>query len=158
MTVDRTFLSDVEPFVMEDELKPAAQRKIRPSWFKRLRRIVADLGLLEDSIAAMPDSKASIFHGNSSALASATLTLDITTPRQRISNNGAFTLVAPTADGSCVLLIQNLLSAGAVTFSGFTTQAPYRGVTLTTTAGDWFLLRIDVIGGFALVKITQETT
>lgn len=157
MSVDRTFLSDAEPLVFDDPKTPSAARKVRPMWYKRLRRMSADIGALEDSVAALPDSQETLDHLYSADLPSATLTLDVSIPRQRIINTAAFTLVAPSVDGSCVLLIQNL-TAGAVTFSGFNTQAAFRGDTLTTSAGDWFLLRIDRIGGFSFVKITQEAT
>lgn len=127
-------------------------------WYKRLRRMSADIGALEDSVTALPDSQETLYHGNSDDLASATLTINASIPRQRVTNAGAFTIVAPSADGSCVLWIQNGVSPGAVTFSGFSTQAAFRGATLTTSAGDWFLLRIDRIDGFSFVKITQEAT
>lgn len=163
MTVDRTFLTEAEPLVFEERANPAAARKIKPIWYKRLARLIADIGGLEDSVAALPDSQATLYHGDSDELETFaglgnTLDVDATIPRQWVRNTGAFTIRAPTVDGSCVLLVVNLSGAGAVSFNGFITAAAYRGDTITTTPSDWFLLRIDRIGGFSLVKITQETT
>jgi hypothetical protein len=53
-------------------------------------------------------------------------------PLQYITNGGAFTLTAPANDGSCVLLVTNNGSAGAITFSGFSVGAS-TGDPLTTT-------------------------
>lgn len=40
-------------------------------------------------------------------------------PLQYMLNTGAFTITAPTADGSCALLVQNRNGAGAITFTNF---------------------------------------
>lgn len=156
MSVDRTFPHDAEPLVFEEQKAPASARKIRPLWYKRLKRIVADIAGLEDSIAALPDNQTDVLHPNSSTLTDATLNLDVSIPRQRITNTGAFTVVAPTTNGSCCLLITNGVGSGTITLSGFNTEAAYRGATLTSTSSHWFLLRVDRISGISLVKITQE--
>lgn len=78
---------------------------------------------------------------------SGTLTIDCgTCPLQYVTNGGAFTLAAPSNDGSCFLLITNNGSAGAITFSGFSVGS-YTGDSLTTTNGNKFLLTIVRING-----------
>jgi hypothetical protein len=62
-------------------------------------------------------------------------------PQQYVSNNGAFTITAPTTDGNCILLIRNTASAGAVTFSGFTVGSN-TGATMVTTSGNIYTVMI----------------
>lgn len=62
-------------------------------------------------------------------------------PQQNLTNNSAFTLAAPTWDGSCTILDTNAASAGTITFSGFTVGGATGG-TLTTTNTNKFSLFI----------------
>jgi hypothetical protein len=57
------------------------------------------------------------------------------------TNNGAFTLTAPTSDSAVDLLVTNGATAGSITFSGFTV-GPSTGDPLTTTNGHRFLISI----------------
>lgn len=157
MSVDRTFPHDAEPLVFEEQKTPAAARKIRPLWYKRLKRLVGDVGALEDSVAALPDSQATVDHGDSGDLASTTITVDVSIPRQRLRMTGAFTIVAPSTDGSCAILLQSVATA-TITLSGFSTQTAFLGTSMSITSGDWFLIRIDRINGVSLIKFTQEVT
>lgn len=157
MSVDRTLPHDAEPLVFEEQKTPAAARKIRPLWYKRLKRLVADVGTLEDSVAALPDSRATLNHGDSGDLASTTLTVDTSIPRQRLRMTGAFTIAAPSEDGSCAILLQSLATA-TITLSGFSTETAFLGASMSITSGDWFLIRVDRINGVSLIKFTQEVT
>lgn len=67
-------------------------------------------------------------------------------PLQYITNNGAYTITAPSNDGSCVLLVTNGASAGATTFSGFTVGSN-TGDALTTTNTNKFMIFIIRING-----------
>lgn len=67
-------------------------------------------------------------------------------PLQYITNNGAYTITAPSNDGSCVLLVTNGASAGATTFSGFTVGSN-TGDSLTTTNTNKFMIFITRING-----------
>jgi len=67
-------------------------------------------------------------------------------PLQYITNNGAYTITAPTNDGSLILLVTNGASAGATTFSGFTVGSN-TGDALTTTNTNKFKIYIDRING-----------
>lgn len=71
---------------------------------------------------------------------------------KRITNDGAFTLAAPTASGDYTMVIQmtNGVAAGTVTVSGFSKQA---GDSLTTTNGDDFFLFITKINGFTSLTV-----
>lgn len=68
------------------------------------------------------------------------------------TNNGAFTLTAPTSDCAIDLLITNGASAGSVTFSGFTVGSVV-GDALTTTNGHRFIVSIRRIAGVATYMI-----
>lgn len=61
---------------------------------------------------------------------------------QYVTNSGAFTLTAPSADGSYVLLVTNDASAGAITFSGFTVGSNV-GDALDTTNTNKFKIYVD---------------
>lgn len=67
-------------------------------------------------------------------------------PLQYITNNGAYTITAPSNDGSGVLLVTNGASAGATTFSGFTVGSN-TGDALTTTNTNKFMIFIIRING-----------
>jgi hypothetical protein len=77
-------------------------------------------------------------------------------PLQYIPNTGVFTITAPSADGTCMLQIENGAGAGAVTFSGFTVNGN-TGEPLTTTNGSKFVVTIWRIHGTAsyLIKALQ---
>jgi hypothetical protein len=69
-------------------------------------------------------------------------------PLQFTNNSGAFTITAPSSDGSCILLVTNVTGAGAISFSGFST-APGASTALTTTVGSKFSIQIWRINGTA---------
>lgn len=73
-------------------------------------------------------------------------------PAQYLINNGAFTLGSPSLDGTCLLLMSNSASAGAVTFSGFTTGSN-TGDALTTTVNNKFTLSIWRINGISSYRV-----
>lgn len=88
---------------------------------------------------------------NLGTVSSGSITIDCgKCPLQYLSNGGAFTLVAPSNDGSVMLLVTNTSAAGAITFSGFTVGASV-GDTLTTTSASKFTLsiwRINSVSGY----------
>jgi hypothetical protein len=71
---------------------------------------------------------------------------------QFATNNGAFTLAAPSNDGACLLLITNGASAGTITFSGFTVGSN-TGDALTTTNTSKFLLSITRVNSIATYTV-----
>jgi len=73
-------------------------------------------------------------------------------PLQYITNNGAFTITAPSNDGSMILLIQNGTAAGTISYSGFTNGAS-TGDTLDTTNGHNFMMSIIRINGISTFVI-----
>lgn len=81
-------------------------------------------------------------------------------PQQYIANNGAFTITAPAHDSNCLLLIRNGGSAGAVTFSGFTTVSGQTGTAIGTTSGSVYTVMIwritDATGSVAGYTVTQD--
>jgi hypothetical protein len=76
-------------------------------------------------------------------------------PLQYITNGGAFTLTAPVLDGSCVILITNNASAGAITFTGFTVSSNV-GDLLTTINGSKFSLFVWRINGISAYRISAH--
>lgn len=72
---------------------------------------------------------------------------------QYLSNNGAFTLAAPSSDCAIDILVTNAGSAGTITFSGFTVGSN-TGDALTTTDTNKFLISIRRINGSSLYGIT----
>jgi hypothetical protein len=87
-------------------------------------------------------------------ISSGTVTPDPTAQNyQYLTNNGAFTLAAPSSDCAIDILIINGASAGAITFSGFSVGSN-TGDTLTTTNGNKFLISIRRINGTSLYGIT----
>lgn len=74
-------------------------------------------------------------------------------PLQYITNNGAFTITAPAADGSMVVLVTNGATAGAITFTGFTVRSGGTGDALTTTNGDKFAVSITRINSVAFYSV-----
>ncbi|SHM07063.1 hypothetical protein SAMN05444159_7592 [Bradyrhizobium lablabi] len=67
-------------------------------------------------------------------------------PIQTITNNGAYTITAPSNDGFCLLKVTNGASAGATTFTGFSVGTN-TGDGLTTTNGNKFVISIIRAGG-----------
>lgn len=88
--------------------------------------------------------------------ASTTVTVDCgARPLQYLVNNGAFTLQAPSNDGSCMVLMTNAASAGVVTFSGFSVGSS-TGDSLTTTNGNSFTLSVWRINGISGYRIAAH--
>ena len=96
---------------------------------------------------------ANVVANNIGTLASTTYTIDCgLSPLQYLTNNGAITLAAPANDGSCLVMITNGALAGAVTFSGFTTNSN-TGEALTTVNGNKFAItvwRINTIASYVI--------
>lgn len=65
-------------------------------------------------------------------------------PLQWIADTGAWTLTAPTTDGSCILQVEMGASAATPTFSGFTVGTNV-GDAFTTTSGNKFKIYISRI-------------
>jgi len=71
-------------------------------------------------------------------------------PLQYITNNGAYTITAPTQDGSCIILVTNGASASTTTCTGFTVGSntgAYTCATLPTTNTYKFSISIWRING-----------
>lgn len=80
-------------------------------------------------------------------VSSGTTTLDMANGNyQKLTNNGAFTLAAPSDTGAIDLEITNGASAGSITFSGFTVGSS-TGSALTTTNTNKFIVSIRNING-----------
>ena len=91
----------------------------------------------------------------SKSLTTGSVTIDCgTCPLQFITNGGAFTITAPSNDGSAILLVTNNASAGAITFSGFSVGSN-TGDSLTTTNGNKFLITIVRINGSSTYAIKE---
>lgn len=81
------------------------------------------------------------------ALATGSVTINCgNRPLQTITNGGPFTITAPASDGSCLLLVTNNATAGAIAFSGFAVGALV-GDALTTTNLSKFSISIWRING-----------
>jgi hypothetical protein len=76
-------------------------------------------------------------------------------PNQYITNGGAFTITAPANDGSCLLLVTNNSSAGAITFSGFSVGSN-TGDALTTTDTHKFSISIWRTNGVSGYRIAAH--
>ena len=84
---------------------------------------------------------------NLGTINSGTTTLDCGLMRsQYLTDNGAFTLAAPSNDGMCVIKVTNSAAAGVITFSGFTVGSN-TGDAINTTNGDKFFISILRING-----------
>lgn len=87
-------------------------------------------------------------------VSSGTTTIDCgKNPGQYLTNNGAFTLAAPSNDGECTVQVINGASAGAITFSGFS-EGSNTGDPLNTTSGDKFDIVISRINSNSHYLIT----
>jgi hypothetical protein len=89
---------------------------------------------------------------SSLSLTTGSITLDCgARPTQYITNNGAFTITAPSNDGSCMLLVTNGASAGTITFSGFTMANIGDPLTTTNTSKfSVFIWRINGVTGYRI--------
>lgn len=76
-------------------------------------------------------------------------------PLQFQTNSGAFTLTAPAADSSCILLSTNDASAGAITFSGFSVGSN-TGDALTTTNTSKFSIHIWRVNGVSGYRVAAH--
>lgn len=96
---------------------------------------------------------ANVTSSNQGTKSSGTFTIDCgVCPLQYITNGRAFTLAAPANDGSCMLLVTNNASAGAITFSGFSVGSN-TGDALTTTNTNKFTIgiwRINSVAGYRI--------
>jgi hypothetical protein len=92
---------------------------------------------------------ANVTSANLGTQTTGTLTIDCgLCPLQYVVNGGAFTLAAPANDGTCLLRVLNNVSAGAITFSGFTVGSN-TGDALTTANGAYFTISIWRIGAIS---------
>jgi hypothetical protein len=76
-------------------------------------------------------------------------------PLQFIPNNAAFSITAPVNDGTCMLLVTNGATAGAITFIGFS-EGPTTGDPLTTVNGSKFTISIWRINGTAGYRVAAH--
>jgi hypothetical protein len=76
-------------------------------------------------------------------------------PLQYCVNGGAFTLAAPAADGSMILLVTNNATAGTITFSGFSVGSS-TGDALTTTNTNAFSIHIWRVNGVSGYRIAAH--
>lgn len=92
---------------------------------------------------------ANVTSNNLGTISSGTTTLDCgARPLQFLTNNGAFTLAAPSNDGSCIVLVTNGASAGTITFSGFSVGSS-TGDTYATTNANKYSLSVWRVNGTA---------
>src|ERR1035437_2267546 len=99
---------------------------------------------------------ANVTPANLGTKSSGTTTIDCgTAPLQYLTNGGAFTLAAPSNDGSCIIQVTNNGSAGAITFSGFTVSSS-TGAALTTTNTNKFMISIARINGSSIYTTTAQ--
>jgi hypothetical protein len=108
-------------------------------------------GALLASLAAADQVLSGGANVTSLSLATGNVTIDCgARPLQFITNGGAFTITAPANDGSCMLLVTNNASAGAITFTSFTVGGS-TGDALDTTNTHKFTIsiwRINSISGY----------
>lgn len=76
-------------------------------------------------------------------------------PLQFITNGGAFTITAPTNDGSCILLVANNATANTISFSGFSVGSN-TGDSLDTTNTHKFSIFIWRINGTAGYRVAAH--
>lgn len=87
------------------------------------------------------------------SLATGNVTIDCgSRPLQSQTNGGAYTITAPSNDGSCILGVANNATAGAITFSGFNVGAN-TGDALDTVNGHNFMITIVRISGVSTYMI-----
>jgi hypothetical protein len=99
---------------------------------------------------------ANVTSNNLGTISSGTTTVDCGLgPLQYFTDNGAFTLAAPSNDGSCIVLDTNGASAGTITFSGFSVGAN-TGDAIDTTNGHKFSISIWRINGTSGYSISAH--
>jgi hypothetical protein len=112
---------------------------------------------VNDTVAVLgtPDQTQSggvhITPANLGTVSSGTTTIDCgTVPMQYLINGGAFTLAAPSNDGSCTVLTINNSSAGTISFSGFSVGSSTGDAMDTTNTHQFsiFIWRIDGTSGY----------
>lgn len=84
-------------------------------------------------------------------LATGNITVDCgNRPEQNITNSGPFTITAPAVDGSCLLLVTNDGTAGAIAFAGFSVGASTGDPLdlVNTNKFTIFVWRINGISGY----------
>ncbi len=90
------------------------------------------------------------------SLATGNITIDCgTAPLQFVTNGGAFNFTAPANDGSCIVLITNNGSAGAVSFLSFS-EGSNTGDGLDTTNGHKFSVSVWRINGTSGYRIAAH--
>ncbi len=75
--------------------------------------------------------------------------------QQYFTNGGSSTIVAPAADSNCLVMMTNNVSAGTITFSGFSVGSD-TGAMLDTTDGHSFTLSIYRINGISGYRIAAS--
>jgi hypothetical protein len=105
---------------------------------KRAQALVGGVEITSYSIGTVTSGTTTIDCGNS--------------PQQYLTNGGAFTFHSPAADGNCLVMITNNGSAGAVTFTGFTSEASH-GDALDTTSGHAFTISVWEINSVADYRV-----
>lgn len=99
---------------------------------------------------------ANVTSQNLGTVSSGTTTIDCgSRPLQFLTNNGAFTLAAPSNDGSCMVLTTNGASAGTISFSGFSVGSS-TGDALTTTNTQKFTISIWRINGTSGYRVAAH--
>src|SRR5215472_16706973 len=138
---------------------PALTAYVRPSNWNANHTVGGTLDAAQlPSQAARLDLPDQVVTGGANvtsvSLAAGTITVDCgKCPLQFITNSAAFTINAPVADGSCMLLITNAaVGAGAITFTGFTSEANH-GDSINAGANNKFTLSIWRINGTASYRV-----
>lgn len=112
-----------------------------------------------DTVAVLGTADQTVAGGanvTSQSLSTGNVTIDCgSRPLQFITNGAAFTITAPANDGSCMLLVTNNASAGAITFSGFSVGTN-TGDALTTTNTNKFTISIWRINGTSGYRIAAH--
>lgn len=121
-------------------------------------REAAGIIAVEGSTVALLDTEDQQINGGATVVSKSLVTGSVTIdcgdrPLQYITNNGAFTITAPAADGSIILLVTNGASAGTITFSGFTVRSGGTGDALTTTNGHVFAISITRINSTSFYSV-----
>lgn len=99
---------------------------------------------------------ATFIPGNLGTISSGTTTINCgTVALQYFTNNGASTIAAPAADSSCLVMMTNSGSAGAISFSGFSVGSA-TGDALTTTNGNKFTISVWRINGTSGYRVAAH--
>lgn len=90
-------------------------------------------------------------------VSSGTTTIDCGNGQQQyMTNNGASTIAAPATDGACNVQITNGASAGVISFSGFTVNTAYTGITMTTNISNKYVVNINRINGSSIYIVVPQ--